>query len=68
VTTTLDMDTQLKVIGLVCAELEGRDPLQYVLAMNGPECVSAHNVLKKLDDLLKAQWKLMGSPQEQPIL
>lgn len=64
----MDQDTKTKLIGLVCAGMDGRDPRQYIREMDGDQCVQAHNVLKALDDLLKAQWKLMGEPSDMEIL
>lgn len=64
----MNLDTKTKLLGLFCAQMDGRDPRQYILAMDGGECVAAHNVLKELDDLLKAQWRLMGAPEDVEIL
>lgn len=61
-------DTKTKLIGVVCAAMDGRELREYVLMMDGPECVAAHNVLKTIDDLLKAQWVLTGAPTEEDIL
>lgn len=64
----LSLDTKTKLLGLVCAAMDGRPVRPYILELDGEECVAAHNVLKPVDDLLKAQWKLMGSPMEEDIL
>ncbi len=61
-------DTKTKLIGMICAGMDGRDPRNYILEMDGDECVWAHNVLSKLDSLLKAQWRLMGAPDDEVIL
>jgi hypothetical protein len=64
----LNLDTKTKLLGLICAAMDGRPLRPYILELDGVECVDAHNVLKQVDDLLKAQWKLMGSPMEEDIL
>lgn len=61
-------DSKIRLLGMFCASLDGRDPRQYILEMAGEECVWGHNILKQLDDLLKAQWVLAGAPDEEEIL
>lgn len=65
---SLDADTKTNMLGMFLAGIDGRDPRPYVLNLDGDQCVLAHNVLKRMDDLLKGQWKLMGAPTDQNIL
>lgn len=65
---TLNIDMKTVLLGMFCAGLDGRDTRPYVLAMDGDQCVAAHNLLKMMDDMLKAQWRLMGSPADKEIL
>lgn len=64
----MNSDEKLRVLGMVCAGLDGRDPRGYILDMDGIDCVQAHNVLKEIDDLLKARWRLMGSPDNEDMI
>lgn len=64
----MTLDEKTRLLGMVCAGLDGRDPRPYILDMDGLECVEAHNILKQIDDLLRARWKLMGEPDAEVIL
>jgi hypothetical protein len=63
--TELSLDTKTKLLGLVCAAMDGRETRPYILELDGDECVDIHNVMKRVDDLLKAQWLLMGAPEPE---
>lgn len=58
----LSQDTKTKLLGLICAAMDGRETRGYILELDGHECVDSHNILKRVDNLLKAQWVLMDSP------
>lgn len=62
------MDTKTMILGLVCAAMDGRSARVHVMQFDGDQCVVAHNLLKGIDDLLKAQWRLMGAPDDKDIL
>lgn len=58
----MNLDTKTKFLGLICAAMDGRDPRPYILDMSGDECVQGHSLVAKVDELLRAQWRLMGAP------
>ncbi len=58
----MNEDLKTRLIGAVLAGVDGRDPRPYILAMDGAEVIEVHNVLKRVDDLLKARWRLLGEP------
>lgn len=64
----LSVDEKTVLLSLVCNALDGRDYRTRILELSGDDCVRLHNVLKPLDDLLKAQWRLTGSPENMEIL
>jgi hypothetical protein len=61
------LDQKTKLIGLICAAMDGRETRPHILRMDGSDCVSAHQILRRVDSLLKAQWTLMGSPEEDGL-
>lgn len=65
----MDLSIELKttLLGMFCAGMEGRDTRPYILKLDGRDCVTAHNVLRGMDTLLKAQWELMGAPTDVVI-
>jgi hypothetical protein len=62
VSSDIEPEDRLNLVGMFCAALEGRDVRWYILAMDSDQCARAHNVLKLLDDQLKRQWTVMGGP------
>lgn len=64
----MNSDLKITLLGMFCAGMDGRDTRPYILAMDGDQCVTAHNLLKTMDGLLKAQWQLMGAPADREIL
>lgn len=60
----MKLDTKDHLLGLFLAVLDGRDPRPHVMALDGRECLEGHAVYRECDELLKAQWKLMGAPED----
>lgn len=48
--------------------LAGDDPQQWALTFTGRECVDAHNILFRIDSLLRVQWYAQGEPDLKDLL
>lgn len=64
----LSTDQKTMLLALICAAMDGREYRSRILGLSGKDCVQLHNILKPVDDLLKAQWRLRGSPDDMEIL
>ncbi len=64
----METDTKVRALGLFLSILDGRDPGLHVREITGEECVSIHNALKAMDDLLKQRWRVMGEPDFEEVL
>lgn len=60
--TELTLDQKTKLLGLICAAMDGRDTRVHITQFTGADCVFTHVVLRQVDALLKAQWVLLGEP------
>jgi hypothetical protein len=60
-------ETKDKLLGMYLAIMDGRDPRHHVMMLDGDECIAGHKIIVDCDRLLKAQWQLMGAPDEQII-
>lgn len=60
----MNQETKDHLLGIFLAVLDGRDPRHHVILMDGDECLQGHRVFRRCDTLLKAQWRLMGAPEE----
>lgn len=60
--TVLSLDQKTKLLGLICAAMDGRDTRIHVNQFTGTDALCAHGVLRQVDALLKAQWTLEGQP------
>lgn len=58
-------ETKDHLLGIFLAVLDGRDPRHHVIALDGDECRDGHRVLRECDRLIRAQWVLMGSPEQE---
>jgi hypothetical protein len=58
----LSDDGELHLLGAFVALIEGRDPLYHVRQISGAECLVGNDICMEMDALLKAQWKMTGSP------
>lgn len=58
----MKLETKDHLLGVFLAVMDGRDPHPHVMMLDGDECLEGHHLVVKCDALLRAQWKLMGSP------
>lgn len=58
----LSHDGETHLLGIFLALIMGGDPLPHVKRMSGEDCFAGHRVASETDALLRAQWKLLGSP------
>lgn len=59
----MNLETKDHLLGVFLAVLDGREPRHHVMLLDGQQCLDGHEVFRECDELMKAQWKLMGSPQ-----
>lgn len=59
-----DQETKDHLLGIFLAVLDGRNPRHHVIMLDGDDCLAGHEVFQACDKLLKAQWCLMGAPNE----
>jgi hypothetical protein len=57
------LETKDHLLGVFLAVLDGRSPREHVMALDGQECLEGHDVFNQCDALMKAQWRLNGSPE-----
>lgn len=60
----MNQETKDRLLGMFLAVMDGRDPRHHVMLLDGIECIEGHRIVRECDELLRAQWKLMGSPEE----
>lgn len=64
----LSLDQKTKLLGLLCAAMDGREVRTHVQQFTGTDCLCVHSLLREVDALLRAQWTLEGQPEEEGIL
>lgn len=60
----MDLATKDRLVGVFLAVLDGRDPRGHVMMLDGDQCLEGHAVFRACDVLLRAQWVLMGAPEQ----
>jgi hypothetical protein len=63
----LNQEQKTKLLGLICAAMDGRDTRVHVDQLTGSDCLTVHAVLRHVDALLKAQWILEGQPEVEGV-
>lgn len=63
----MNQDTKTRLLGMFLAVLDGRDPRQHVMMLDGLETIEGFRVIRVCDELLRRQWTVMGSPTETII-
>lgn len=63
----MDLDTKDHLLGVFLAVLDGRSPRPHVLMLDGQQCLEGHDIFLECDQLMKAQWRLMGAPEKDTV-
>lgn len=63
----MNQEAKDRLLGMFLAVLDGRSPRHHVIMLDGDDCIQGHKIIAECDELLRAQWKLMGSPDEDPL-
>lgn len=61
----MDENLKTRLLGIVMAVMDGRDARYYVTKLNADQCVEGHALMNQVDELLKAQWVLLGPHQPE---
>lgn len=61
----MNLQTKDRLLGMFLAVMDGREPRHHLMMLDGQECLEGHRIVRECDELLKAQWKLMGAPDDE---